>query len=53
MSIFAIIFAVVILSFFWGGFVYMLLYSLKLKGGQDQGIDDDEDSETVDSGVED
>jgi hypothetical protein len=45
MSIFAIIFAVVILSFFWGGFVYMLLYSLKLKGQQDQEVDDEE-SET-------
>ncbi|MGD2087892.1 MAG: hypothetical protein PVH61_17070 [Candidatus Aminicenantes bacterium] len=44
MSIFAIIFAVVILSFFWGGFIYMLLYSLKLKGQQDQ-EDDDEESE--------
>ena len=48
MSILAIIFAVVILSFFWGGFVYMLLYSLKLKG-QQQDIDE-EDSETVGSG---
>lgn len=45
MSIFAIIFAVVILSFFWGGFIYMLLYSLKLKGQQDQTGDDDEESE--------
>jgi hypothetical protein len=49
MSIFAIIFAVLILSFFWGGFVYMLLYSLKLKGSQGQAIDD-EDSETEGSG---
>jgi hypothetical protein len=31
MSIFAIIFAAVILSLFWGGFVFMLLYSLRLK----------------------
>jgi hypothetical protein len=31
MSIFAIIFAVVILSLFWGGFVSMLFYSLRLK----------------------
>jgi hypothetical protein len=46
MSIFAVIFAVVILSFFWGGFVYMLLYSLKLKGKPGQ-ADDDEESETV------
>jgi hypothetical protein len=46
MSIFAIIFAVSILSFFWGGFVYLLLYSLKLKGQQDQ-ADEDEESETV------
>ena len=50
MSILAIIFAAVILSFFWGGFVYMLLYSLKLKGQQDQDIDDEEDSEVVESG---
>ncbi len=46
MSIFAVIFAVVILSFFWGGFIYMLLYSLKLKGQQDQ-ADDDDESEIV------
>ena len=44
MSVLAIIFAVVILSFYWGGFVYMLLYSLKLKGGQGQDIDEEEDS---------
>ena len=50
MSVLAIIFAVVILSLFWGGFVYMLLYSLKLKGRQGQ-VDDDE-PETVGSGVE-
>jgi hypothetical protein len=50
MSVLAIIFAVLILSLFWGGFVYMLLFSLKLKGQQDQAIDDDEDSETVGSG---
>ena len=31
MSVFAIIFAVVILSLFWGGFVSMLFYTLKLK----------------------
>jgi len=42
MSIFAIIFAVVVLSFFWGGFVYMLLYSLKLKEGQSEADDDEE-----------
>lgn len=35
MTTFAIIFAVLILSLFWGGFVFMLFYSLKLKGGQD------------------
>ena len=50
MSVFAIIFAVSILSLFWGGFVYMLLYTLKLKGQQDQAIDNDEDSEAVGSG---
>ena len=50
MSVLAIIFAVVILSLFWGGFVYTLLYTLKLKGQQDHVIDDDEDSETVGSG---
>jgi hypothetical protein len=32
MSTFAIIFAVLILSLFWGGFVVLLNYSLKLKG---------------------
>jgi hypothetical protein len=47
MSIFAIIFAVVILSFFWGGFVYMLLYSLKLKGQPGQAGDDDEEDEEI------
>ena len=52
MSVLAIIFAVVILSFFWGGFVFMLLYSLKLKGGQDQADDDEEDSEIVESRAE-
>jgi hypothetical protein len=31
MSLFAIIFAVTVLSLFWGGFVFMLLYTLKLK----------------------
>jgi hypothetical protein len=31
MTLFAIIFAIVILSLFWGGFVSMLFYSLKLK----------------------
>lgn len=31
MSLFAIIFAVFILTLFWGGFVFMLVYSLKLK----------------------
>lgn len=31
MSTFAIIFAVMILSLFWGGFVFMLFYSLNLK----------------------
>jgi hypothetical protein len=50
MSVLAIIFAVLILSFFWGGFIFMLLYSLKLKGGQGQDIDDDEESETAGSG---
>jgi hypothetical protein len=48
MSVLAIIFAVVILSLFWGGFVYMLLYSLKLKRSQDQA--DDDEPGTVDSG---
>ena len=32
MTLFAIIFAVIILSMFWGGFISMLLYTLKLKG---------------------
>jgi len=49
MSIFAIIFAVVILSFFWGGFVYMLLYTLKLKEQPGQAGDDDEEAETAGS----
>jgi hypothetical protein len=31
MSLFAIFFAVAILVLFWGGFVFMLFYSLKLK----------------------
>ena len=44
MSIFAIIFAVVIISLFWGGFIYMLLYSLKLKGRQNQGDEDEPDT---------
>jgi len=52
MSVLAIIFAVLILSLFWGGFVYMLLFSLKLKGQQDQADDDDEEPEIVGSGVE-
>ena len=52
MSIFAVIFAVVILSFFWGGFIYMLLYSLKLKGQQGQADDDEEEVDVVKSGVE-
>ena len=42
MSVFAIIFAVLILTLFWGGFIYMLLYTLKLKGQQGQPTDDDE-----------
>lgn len=41
MSVFAIIFAVLILCLFWGGFVYMLLFSLKLKGRQGQADDED------------
>jgi len=52
MSVLAIIFAVLILSLFWGGFAYMLLFSLKLKGQQDQADDDDEEPEIVGSGVE-
>lgn len=36
MSIFAIVFAVLILSLFWGGFVTMLLYTLKLKSREAQ-----------------
>ena len=31
MTLFAIIFTVVILSLFWGGFIYMMFYTLKLK----------------------
>ena len=31
MNLFAIIFAVLMLSLFWGGFFFMLFYSLKLK----------------------
>lgn len=34
MTLKAIILAVLTLSAFWGGFVFMILYSLKLKGGQ-------------------
>ncbi len=45
MSVLAIIFAVLILSLFWGGFVYTLLYSLKLKGRQDQADDDEEETD--------
>jgi hypothetical protein len=37
MSVFAIIFAVSILSLFWGGFVFMLFYSLRLKSKQEKG----------------
>jgi len=36
MSLFSIIFAIVILSLFWGGFVSMLFYSLKLKSREAQ-----------------
>lgn len=31
MNLFALIFAVLMLSLFWGGFIFMLFYSLKLK----------------------
>lgn len=40
MNLFAIIFAVLMLSLFWGGFAYMILYSLKLKTGRDSADDD-------------
>ena len=36
MNLFSIIFAIVILSLFWGGFVSMLFYSLKLKSREAQ-----------------
>jgi hypothetical protein len=36
MSTLAIIFAAVILSLFWGGFIYMLFYSLRLKSKQEK-----------------
>lgn len=36
MTTFAIIFAVLMLSLFWGGFVFMLIYTLKLKGKQEE-----------------
>lgn len=38
MSLFAIIFAVTILTLFWGGFAYTLMWLLKLKSkpGQDK-----------------
>jgi hypothetical protein len=42
MKPFAIIFAVLILSLFWGGFAFMLRYSLKIKSRRDS-VDDDED----------
>ncbi len=36
MSLFALIFAILILTLFWGGFVSMLFYSLKLTSREDQ-----------------
>ncbi len=36
MTIFAKIFAILTLSVFWGGFVFMLIYSLKLKSNKDE-----------------
>jgi hypothetical protein len=42
MNFFSIIFAIVILSLFWGGFVYMLFYSLKLKSHEAQESEDKE-----------
>jgi hypothetical protein len=42
MNLFAIIFAVLMLSLFWGGFAFMLFYSLKLKPGQDSSDDETE-----------
>jgi len=31
MSLFTIIFSSLILSLFWGGFIFMLIYSLRLR----------------------
>ena len=42
MSLFAIIFAGFVLSLFWGGFVVMLFYSLKLKKKNEDQITDDQ-----------
>jgi len=36
MTLLAIIFAVLMLTLFWGGFIYMLSYSLKLRTGKEQ-----------------
>lgn len=42
MSTFAVIFSIAILSLFWGGFIGMLLYSLKLKSRETQDSPDNE-----------
>jgi hypothetical protein len=42
MSTFAIIFAVIVLSIFWGGFGFMLFYSLKLKNRETRVKESDE-----------
>ncbi len=36
MTLFAVIFAVAVLSLFWGGFAFMLIYTLKLKSKKEQ-----------------
>lgn len=44
MSLFATIFAVLTLSLFWGGFVFLLGYSLKLKKSVQADDDQEENS---------
>ena len=46
MGVFAIVFAVVILSLFWGGFVSMLFYTLKLKSHETESPGEPEEPES-------
>ncbi len=44
MSLFAKIFAIVVLTLFWGGFFIMTRYSLKLKAGESEAPDREPDA---------